>query len=158
MGLNNARTLKSRRRQLRASLTPAEAALWLQLQRSQLGGRKFRRQHSFGPYILDFYCPSERLAIELDGAAHDSGAAAEKDAIRNEFLNSHTIRVTHFENRLVFENLEGVLVEIRRHYTRTTPALRADPSSKRRGVDCVRSEKVRGIEMRVVPAFPHSPP
>ena len=59
---------KTKRKKLRNNLTPAEAALWNLLKNSQLEGRKFRRQHSVGFYILDFYCPSERMAIELDGA------------------------------------------------------------------------------------------
>jgi len=57
--LNNNPTLKSRRRQLRTTLTPAEARLWKQLQNRKLAGRKFRRQHSVGRYFLDFYCPQE---------------------------------------------------------------------------------------------------
>jgi very-short-patch-repair endonuclease len=47
-------------------MTPAEAKLWTRLSRKQLEGRKLRRQHSIDGYILDFYCPSERLAVELD--------------------------------------------------------------------------------------------
>ena len=79
MRLNNRPALKAHRRELRPSLTPAEARLWLYLKGGQLLGRKFRRQHSFGAFILDFYCPSERLAIELDGAAHDHDAAQAHD-------------------------------------------------------------------------------
>src|SRR5215470_7411657 len=58
--------IQDRRTNLRRRLTPAEATLWKALQSSKLDGRKFRRQHSVGNYILDFYCDSERLAIELD--------------------------------------------------------------------------------------------
>src|SRR5215213_6964711 len=57
--------LQTFRTRLRKNLTPAEATLWKYLQRSQLDGRKFRRQHSVDDYILDFYCPGERLAVEL---------------------------------------------------------------------------------------------
>ena len=73
--LNNRPELEARRRELRGSLTVAEARLWSCLQRSRLGW-KFRRQHSIGPFIVDFYCPSARLAIELDGAGHDSAPAS----------------------------------------------------------------------------------
>jgi very-short-patch-repair endonuclease len=66
--VNNRPELKQIRRELRHNLTPAEATLWRCLQNKQLAGRKFRRQHSVGSYVLDFYCPSEMLAIELDGA------------------------------------------------------------------------------------------
>lgn len=63
-GLNNLPVLRTFRKELRSHLTPAEAKLWTYLQRSQLGKRKIRRQHSVGYYILNFYCPAERLVIE----------------------------------------------------------------------------------------------
>ena len=111
--LNNAPQLKALRKELRNNLTPAEAALWKALQRGQIKGRKFRRQHSFGKYILDFYCPAEKLAVELDGRHHFSDAGLAADEERTGFLNSHGIKVLRFENKEVFENLEGVLQEIR---------------------------------------------
>ena len=64
MQIHNRKNLKQFRKDLRNNLTPAEATLWKAIQRSQLEGRKFRRQHSVGNYILDFYCPKEKLAIE----------------------------------------------------------------------------------------------
>src|SRR2546430_11027834 len=70
--VHNVARLKPRRRELRRRLTIAEARLWNHLKESSLRGRKFRRQHSVGPYILDFYCPGERLAVELDGADRKS--------------------------------------------------------------------------------------
>ena len=79
MKLHNRPRLKAVRRALRNQLTPAEARLWKPLQRGRLQGRKFRRQHSIGPYIVDFYCPRERLGIELEGEAHDSEKAWERD-------------------------------------------------------------------------------
>jgi very-short-patch-repair endonuclease len=88
--------------------------LWLQLRHSQLDGWKFRRQHSVGSYVLDFYCPGARLAVELDGAAHDHEAAQVRDKRRTEFLNDAGVRVIRFENHDVVANLEGVLAEIRR--------------------------------------------
>ncbi len=91
------------------SLTPAEALLWTQLQSRQIAGRKFRRQHSVGPYVLDFYCPREKLAVELDGAAHDHEQAVERDETRTRHLVSLGIRVVRFENRDVLSNMEGVL-------------------------------------------------
>ena len=104
---------RTRARQLRLTLTPAEARLWKYLQSRQLAGRKFRRQHSVGPYILDFYCPRERLAVELDGAAHDHEQAAERDEARTRYLASLGIKVVRFENRDVMSNLEGVLQVIK---------------------------------------------
>ena len=101
--------LEQRRKALCANLTPAEAALWRLLQRSRLRGRKFRRQHSIGPYVVDFYCPSERLVIELEGSAHDSDPAATRDRARERFLADFGLTVLRLENRNVFENPEGVL-------------------------------------------------
>jgi very-short-patch-repair endonuclease len=112
MRLHNLNRFKTRRRDLRSSLTSAEARLWLHLQSGKLGGRKFRRQHGVGPYVLDFYCPAERLAVELDGAAHDHDAAFKRDEARTNYLREVGIRVLRFENRLVIDNLEGVLAEI----------------------------------------------
>ncbi len=112
---HNAPELKLRRRDLRASLSPAEALLWQHLQRSRLEGRKFRRQHSVGPYVLDFYCPSERLAIELDeAAANDHDLAARRDVLRTTFLATTGVRVIRFEDQAVVRNPEGVLASITR--------------------------------------------
>jgi very-short-patch-repair endonuclease len=116
MPVNNLQSLKRLRRELRAALTPAEARLWKHLQRRQLNGRKFRRQQSFAQYIVDFYCPSEKLVIELDGSAHDSEEAWNHDQKRAEFLCSLGLRVLRFENRTVIENLDGVLVEIAKNF------------------------------------------
>ncbi|MGB5082256.1 MAG: endonuclease domain-containing protein [Burkholderiales bacterium] len=114
--VHNIARLKPRRRELRRQLTIAEARLWNHLKGRALRGRKFRRQHSVGPYVLDFYCPAERLAVELDGAAHDHEAAQHRDAIRTLFLQGAGIRVVRFENREVIENLEGVLAVIARQF------------------------------------------
>src|SRR5688572_23095747 len=107
--LANLPHLETLRKELRSNLTPAEAALWKALQRGQLEDRKFRRQHSFGKYILDFYCPKESLAVELDGRHHFSDAGFVADSERTVFLESNGIRVLRFENKDVFEQLEGVL-------------------------------------------------
>jgi very-short-patch-repair endonuclease len=114
--LNNRLEYQSRRRKLRHALTPAEARLWLSLQRRQLDC-KFRRQHSVGPFILDFYCPHKRLAIELDGAAHDSDAATRYDERRSRYLEQIGVRVIRFLNDDVMQNLEGVLKVIRDELT-----------------------------------------
>jgi very-short-patch-repair endonuclease len=116
MPIHNIKFLKPLRRKLRGALTPAEAKLWKHLQRSQLKGRKFRRQHGIGPYVVDFYCPSEKLVIELDGAAHDSQHTWHRDAHRTQFISNQGLRVLRFENRAVMENLEGVLLEIARNF------------------------------------------
>ena len=113
--IHNIPALKQRRRELRQNLTTAEAVLWKILQRSRLDGEKFRRQHSVGKYVLDFYCPECRLAVELDGEAHFTSIRAEYDVARDEFIRNLKIRTVRFENRLVFENLGSVLETIKEH-------------------------------------------
>lgn len=124
--INNLPYLKTFRKALRNNLTPAEAKFWTLVQNSQLEGRKFRRQHSVGNYILDFYCPSEKLAIELDGEVHFNETAQERDEERTLFLNCFGIKVLRFENKLVFEQTEAVLEEIKTNFgwskNTTTPA------------------------------------
>lgn len=114
--INNLPHLKTFRKDLRKNLTPAEAAFWNVVKNSKFEGRKFRRQHSLGNYILDFYCPSERLAIELDGDVHFHDKVRENDYKRRLFLEQHGIKVLRFENRRVFEDLEWVLDVIRSNF------------------------------------------
>ena len=75
--------LQENRRRLRQNLTPAEAKLWQALRGNQLSGRKFRRQHSIEHYIVDFYCPSEKLIIELDGLWHNQPESTQNDLERD---------------------------------------------------------------------------
>lgn len=110
--LNNLPHKKDQRRSLRSNLTSAEATLWNYLKDSQLNNRKFRRQHSVGEFILDFYCPQEKLAVELDGAGHFTATGNLHDAARTEYLNSVGIQVIRFENRLIWSALESVLQTI----------------------------------------------
>ena len=95
--LNNTLVLKSRRTELRNHLSPAEAILWNQLKNSKLGA-KFRRQHSVGSYILDFYCPMYKLAVELDGETHNDEQAYEYDQRRTKYLTGNGIKVIRFLN------------------------------------------------------------
>ena len=114
--INNLPHLAEFRTELRNELTPAEASLWNMIKNSQFEGRKFRRQHSIGKYILDFYCASERLAIELDGARHYSGEGAAYDRERREYLESKGIRVLRFENERVFKDRDWVADMIRDNF------------------------------------------
>ena len=75
MKLHDRNYLRKYRKSNRKSLTPAEAVLWNYLKRRKLDGRKFRRQHSIGNYIVDFYCANETLIVELDGLVHQNLAA-----------------------------------------------------------------------------------
>ena len=111
--IHNRKEKKPKRRELRSVATPAEATLWKHLQRRGLSDRKFRRQHSIGPYIVDFYCPECRLVVELDGEPHFEIIADPYEAERTRYLEQLGIRIVRFENRLVFEALEAVLETIR---------------------------------------------
>ena len=115
-GVNNLPKLKTFRKNLRNNLTPAEAALWKYLQGKKLEGRKFRRQHSVANYILDFYCPSEKLAIELDGQGHFEATQAEYDYERDLFLKHLGIKVLRFENKVVWNNIEGLLEAVKKEF------------------------------------------
>jgi len=84
-------------RQLRRKLSVPEARLW-RLLRTRVAGRPaFRRQHPIGPYVLDFYCAKARLAIEVDGFAHDMGDRPQRDIRRDEWLASQGVRVVRMD-------------------------------------------------------------
>ncbi len=102
------------RRHLRTHGTPAEARLWTLLRERQVAGYRFQRQFGIGPFIVDFYCRSARLAVELDGGVHDLPAQAAYDAERTAALGRLGVRVLRFENRLVFERPEAVAGAIAR--------------------------------------------
>lgn len=114
MYLSNDKSLQSYRRSLRQTMTPAEAILWSFRRRRKLGPR-FHRQYSIGTYILDFYCPHFRVAVELDGEEHNQPERMMSDEFRTDFLSQHGIHVLRFRNAEVFHNLNGVLAEIRLH-------------------------------------------
>jgi very-short-patch-repair endonuclease len=108
--------VKGFRTALRKKLTPAEAIFWNMVKNSRLDGRKFRRQHSIGNYIFDFYCPSERLAIELDGEGHYTDNPKIRDRSKRLFAEEHGTRLLRFENKMVFEDAEWILNVIRSHF------------------------------------------
>ena len=110
--INNLTDTKYLRRGLRTTATPAEITLWQYLKRSQVGGLKFRRQHSVGAYILDFYCPEIKLDIELDGDVHEAPLSYEHDMIRTDYLNQQGISVLRYHNDVVFKNVQGIIDSI----------------------------------------------
>jgi len=107
--LHHRSELKAIRRDLRSHPTVAEDYLWKRLRRRQLGGWKFRRQHSVGSYVLDFYCPEVRLGIELDGTVHRDPLRSAYDAARQAWLEAQGIRVLRFRNEEVLRQLDLVL-------------------------------------------------
>jgi len=108
--LHNHPILKPRRVELRKNQTPQEVILWAHLRGTQLGF-KFKRQHSIGPYILDFYCPDKKLAIELDGAQHLDNK--EYDQERDNYLLVLGIQTIRFWNSEIDGNIEKALNRIR---------------------------------------------
>jgi len=120
----NRRDRLEMRRELRNHCTPSEALMWKLLKQRQILDLKFRRQFSAGAYILDFYCPSLKLCIELDGPIHDTLAVAEHDRIRTQYLTLELgIHVIRFRNEDVERNPEGVVNEIIRVIRRLTRPL-----------------------------------
>ena len=98
--------------QLRSSETEAEKKLWDLLRNRKLNGKKFRRQHPFGNYILDFYCNECKLAIELDGEVHKNIENKEHDEIRRQFLLENKIKLLRFWNNEVINEPGKVLERI----------------------------------------------
>lgn len=96
-----------RARKLRRIMTPPEVRLWQYL-RTSPEGLKFRRQHPVGRFVLDFYCPSARTAIEVDGMAHDMGDNPERDEMRDAWLADQGIVVVRIAARDVMADLEPV--------------------------------------------------
>ena len=94
---------------LRKAQTPQEVILWSKLRNNQLGF-KFKRQYSVGPYVLDFYCPIKKLAIELDGSQHLENK--EYDMQRSDYLTVFNITVIRFWNNEINSSLEGVILKI----------------------------------------------
>ena len=101
-----------RAKELRRTSTQPERLLWLALRNGQVGGLKFRRQHSIGPYVVDFYCHSAKLVVEVDGMSHDD--KARQDAARTDHIESQGLRILRVTNEDVMRNLDGVTREVAR--------------------------------------------
>ena len=105
---------KRRARKLRASQTSAEFRLWQALRNRKLARWKFRRQHPIDRYIVDFVSLDGKLVVEVDGVTHGTAAAARRDALRTQVLESLGFLVVRVTNIDVYENLDGVLEMIDR--------------------------------------------
>lgn len=97
----------------RPSSTPAERRLWRHLRGHRLAGCAFTRQHSVGPYIVDFACLERGLLIEVDGMSHRH--KDEYDWIRSRYLRKRGYRVLRFSNDRVLLDTRAVLRSIERH-------------------------------------------
>src|SRR5207244_9359425 len=105
--------------------------LWSKIRGSQLYGAKFRRQHEFGPYILDFFCAEQRVAIELDGSQHITSDGVASDEARSRYLAAQHVRVIRFTNLEVMRETDAVLQRILEVLIGPSPY----PSPKGRGDD-----------------------
>ncbi len=114
--IHNRPELKQQRKNLRNNSTSAEAILWNKLKQRQLNGRKFRRQHSIGNYIVDFYCPEQKLVIELDGEGHFWQEGIQYDLQRTLYLDNMDIHIVRFENKWIIEDINHVLHEIKKYF------------------------------------------
>jgi len=94
-------------------MTSAERILWKRLKNKQLDGWRFRRQHGYGDYVLDFYCPVLKLCIEVDGNIHDIPEVKDKDENRSIFLEHNGIRILRFRNEEIENNIDAVVQQIR---------------------------------------------
>ncbi len=113
--LFNRISTKIKRRKLRREMTAAEKKLWNELRNSQIEKCKFRRQVGIGHFIVDFYCPSKKLVIEVDGETHFSKAEITYDESRTNYLVKNGIEVIRFTNIDIFESIEGVIEEIKKY-------------------------------------------
>ncbi len=105
-------------------MPPAEIILWSMLKGRQLEGYKFRRQYSVEHFVIDFYCPELKLAVEVDGDSHYTEDANLSDIQRQIQIKAFSIEFLRFTNREIYENLEGVLFKIKeriKHMTSPTP-------------------------------------
>ena len=121
--LRNKSELKERRRELRRNQTEAEQKVWQQVRGRRFYGLKFLRQYSVGSYILDFYCPTLKLGVELDGGQHNRPEGCENDAVRTEFLQTQGVQVVRFWNHDVLQNMSGVLEQLAVSARVTPPSL-----------------------------------
>jgi very-short-patch-repair endonuclease len=111
---NSSQELTQIVRELRKSPTLAEKKLWSALRNGQLDGVKFRRQHPVGGFIVDFYCPAARLAIELDGGVHLDSEQENYDRLRQNALSEVGVKVIRFWNSAVEGELDIVIQTIRK--------------------------------------------
>ena len=109
MSLPYDKNLKVLARSLRTSMTDAERSLWSAIRRKQIQGRPFSRQKTIGRYVVDFYCASASLVVEIDGGQHYTEEGRAKDRHRNRALHELGLKVLRFSDRDVLTDSAGVL-------------------------------------------------
>jgi very-short-patch-repair endonuclease len=111
--LYNQSSEKFKRQALRNNMPTAERIIWDWLRCKQVEGCKFRRQYSIDVFVIDFYAPELKLAIEIDGDSHFQEGVPEYDHERQLFLESKGAKFLRFTNQEIYKNLDGVLERIR---------------------------------------------
>jgi very-short-patch-repair endonuclease len=106
--LHGPKSTQKRAKKLRRSMTLPEVLLWQQL-RKHPEGLRFRRQHPAGDYVLDFFCPASRLAIEIDGEAHARSDRPARDRARDTWLVGQSVRVCRIPARDVLRDCDAVV-------------------------------------------------
>ena len=109
------KNLRQFARNLRSNMTDAELLLWSKIRRKQICGCQFYRQKNIANYIVDFYCPKEKLIIEIDGGQHYTDEGIKKDQVRNQHLEKLGFTVLHFSDVEVLKNIDGVVEQIYQH-------------------------------------------
>lgn len=108
----NKKSQTPKRKLLRNHVPPSELLLWPRLKNKQLGFR-FRRQYGIDRYVVDFYCPESRLAIEIDGGYHGSSDMKEYDPTRQAAIEALGIKFLRFSNKEMENNLDGIIGRIK---------------------------------------------
>ena len=103
---------KEIRKELRKNQTPQEEKLWFEIRNNKLGA-KFKRQHSIGGYITDFYCQKYKLIVELDGDIHSKKENKEYDEIRDKYFKELGYKILRIPNNEVDTDMEKVLEKIK---------------------------------------------
>ena len=104
--------IATRARSLRKAMSSPEVRLWVRLRGRKSDRLTFRRQHPLGAFILDFYCPSVRLAVEVDGVTHWDEAAQARDLARDRWLESQGVTVMRIDASSIYRDVDAVAAAI----------------------------------------------
>jgi very-short-patch-repair endonuclease len=107
--LYNQSSERDKRRSLRNNMPLAEKIVWAKIRSQQIEKCRFRRQYSISAFVIDFYAPELKLALEIDGDSHFVEGAQAYDYEREAFLKDKGVKILRFTNSQVYENLDGVL-------------------------------------------------